>query len=171
VPLAVGSVTGQISSFCCDKCCAFCSCAPALVLPCSDSIISAVVRAQCLHRKQKCGLSSKSLACVIYFLSSSHWFHRPCATRLFSSSSVVAPACVQSLPLTIFILIFVRSRVRVYELLQELVSVFVLSHRIKSLEDLWSKSFSCGSFPNTPIKCSVKYLRGDKLFFESIYQG
>jgi hypothetical protein len=59
----------------------------------------------------------------------------------------------------------------VYELLQEFVLVFVLSHRIKSLEDLWSKLFSRGSFSNTSIKCSVKYLRGDKLFFESIYQG
>jgi hypothetical protein len=44
----------------------------------------------------------------------------------------------------------------------------LLSHRIESLEDLWSKSFSRGSFPNTPIKFSVKCLRGDKLFFESI---
>jgi hypothetical protein len=44
----------------------------------------------------------------------------------------------------------------------------LLSHRIESLEDLWSKSFSRGSFPNTPTRCSVKCLRGDKLFFESI---
>jgi hypothetical protein len=43
-----------------------------------------------------------------------------------------------------------------------------LSHRIESLEDLWSKLFSHGSFPNTPTRCSVKCLRGDKLFFESI---
>jgi hypothetical protein len=43
-----------------------------------------------------------------------------------------------------------------------------LSHRIESLEDLWSKSFSRGSFPNTPTRCSVKCLRGGKLFFELI---
>jgi hypothetical protein len=36
---------------------------------------------------------------------------------------------------------------------------------------LWSKSFSRGSFPNTPTKCSVKCLRGDKLFLESILSG
>jgi hypothetical protein len=104
----------------------------------------AVVRAQCLifTGSSKCGLSSKSLACVIYFLSSSGWFHRPCATRLFSSSSVVAPACVQSLPLTVSILIFVCSRVRVYELLQEIVPVFVLSHWIKRLKELWFKLLS-----------------------------
>jgi hypothetical protein len=44
----------------------------------------------------------------------------------------------------------------------------LLSHRIESLEDLWSKSFSHGSLPNIPTKYSVKSLRGDKLFFESI---
>jgi hypothetical protein len=44
----------------------------------------------------------------------------------------------------------------------------LLSHWIESLEDLWSKSFSRGSFPNTPTKCSVKYLRGYNLFFVSI---
>jgi hypothetical protein len=32
----------------------------------------------------------------------------------------------------------------------------LLSHRIESLEDLWSKLFSRGSFLNTPIRCSVK---------------
>jgi hypothetical protein len=40
----------------------------------------------------------------------------------------------------------------------------LLSHRIESLEDLWSKSFSRGSFSNTPTRCSVKCLRGYKLF-------
>jgi hypothetical protein len=44
----------------------------------------------------------------------------------------------------------------------------LLSHRIESLENLWSKSFSHGSFPNTPTRCSVKCLRWDKLFFELI---
>jgi hypothetical protein len=130
---------------------------------------AAVVRAQCLifTGSSKCGLSSKSLVCVIYFLSSSRWFHRPCATRLFSSSSVVAPACVQSLPLTISNLILVRSRVRVYELLQELVPIFVLSHRIKRLKDLWFKLLSRGNFLNTPTRCSVKCLRGYKTVFLS----
>jgi hypothetical protein len=33
---------------------------------------------------------------------------------------------------------------------------------------LWSKWFSRGSFSNTPTRCSVKCLRGYKLFFESI---
>jgi hypothetical protein len=51
------------------------------------------------------------------------------------------------------------------EALQVDFSGVLLSHRIKSLEDLWSKSFSRGSFPNTPTKCSVKCLREDKLFF------
>jgi hypothetical protein len=51
------------------------------------------------------------------------------------------------------------------EALQVDFSGVLLSHRIESLEDLWSKSFSRGSFLNTPTKCSVKCLREDKLFF------
>jgi hypothetical protein len=47
-------------------------------------------------------------------------------------------------------------------------SVNLLSHRIESLENLWSQLFSGGSFSNTPSKCSVKFPRGDKLFSESI---
>jgi hypothetical protein len=47
--------------------------------------------------------------------------------------------------------------------------VVLLSYRIESLDNSWSKSFSRGSFPNTPIRCLVKCLRGDKLFFESIF--
>jgi hypothetical protein len=45
----------------------------------------------------------------------------------------------------------------------------LLSHRIKRLEDSRSKSFFRGSFSNTPTRSSVKWLRGDKLFFESIF--
>jgi hypothetical protein len=47
--------------------------------------------------------------------------------------------------------------------------VLLLSHQIKSLKDSWSKLFFRGSFMNTSTSCSVKYLRGDKLFFESIF--
>jgi hypothetical protein len=43
----------------------------------------------------------------------------------------------------------------------------LLSHRIESVENLWSKLFSEGSFSNTPSKYSVKCPRGDKLFSES----
>jgi hypothetical protein len=39
----------------------------------------------------------------------------------------------------------------------------------ESLEVLWSKLFSEGSFSNTPFKCSVKCPRGDKLFSESFW--
>jgi hypothetical protein len=34
---------------------------------------------------------------------------------------------------------------------------------------LWSKLFSHGSFPNTHTKCSVKCLRGDKLFLSQVF--
>jgi hypothetical protein len=44
-----------------------------------------------------------------------------------------------------------------------------LSHHIESLEDLWSKSFSRGSFSNTLTMCSVKCLRGDKLVLSRVF--
>jgi hypothetical protein len=47
--------------------------------------------------------------------------------------------------------------------------VLLLSHQIKSLKDSWSKSFFHSSFTNTRTSCSVKCLRGDKLFFELIF--
>jgi hypothetical protein len=43
----------------------------------------------------------------------------------------------------------------------------LLSHRIESVKNLWSKLFSEGSFSNTSSKYSVKCPRGDKLFSES----
>jgi hypothetical protein len=54
------------------------------------------------------------------------------------------------------------------ELLQKLFAVLISSHRTKRLEDSWFKSLSCGNFPNTPTRCSVKCLKGYKLFFELI---
>jgi hypothetical protein len=47
----------------------------------------------------------------------------------------------------------------------------LLSDRIESIEYLWSKSFSRGSFPNTPTSCSVKYLRGYKLFLTRFFSS
>jgi hypothetical protein len=44
----------------------------------------------------------------------------------------------------------------------------LLSHRIDSLEDLCSKLFSRSSFSDTSTKCSVKCLRGDKLFLSRV---
>jgi hypothetical protein len=55
----------------------------------------------------------------------------------------------------------------VIEFLQ-VIAGCVTSHRVESLENLWSKLFSGGSFSNTPSKYSVKCPRGDKLFSESI---
>jgi hypothetical protein len=43
-------------------------------------------------------------------------------------------------------------------LLQELVLVSFLSHRIKRLEYSWFKSHFCVDFPNAPTRCSVKCL-------------
>jgi hypothetical protein len=43
------------------------------------------------------------------------------------------------------------------------------SHRVESLEDLWSKLFSRGSFSNTPTKFSMKCPRGDKLFLSRVF--
>jgi hypothetical protein len=70
--------------------------------------------------------------------------------------------------LSVSSVIFVCSQVRVYELLQELVLVCLLSCRIKKLEESWSKSFSSGSFLNTPTRCSMKCPRGDKLFLSRV---
>jgi hypothetical protein len=39
----------------------------------------------------------------------------------------------------------------------------------KDSEDSWFKSLSYGDFLNTPIRCSVKYLRGYKLSFDLIF--
>jgi hypothetical protein len=43
-----------------------------------------------------------------------------------------------------------------------------LSHRMRRLEVSLSGLYFCGDFSNAPTSCSVKYLRGYKLFFELI---
>jgi hypothetical protein len=60
-------------------------------------------------------------------------------------------------------------QVLLYGVLQNLIPALLLSYRIKKLEDLWSKSFFRGHFAKTHTRCSVKCLRGDKLFFELIF--
>jgi hypothetical protein len=63
--------------------------------------------------------------------------------------------------------LFLRSLV--YGLLQ-VKSYLLLSRRSKKkLEDSRSKSFSHGSFSNTPTRCSVKCLSGDKLFLSRVF--
>jgi hypothetical protein len=44
------------------------------------------------------------------------------------------------------------------ELLQELIPVILLSRRIKRIDDSWFKMCSHGDLPNTPIRCTIKYL-------------
>jgi hypothetical protein len=63
-----------------------------------------------------------------------------------------------------------------FNLLQELMSVMFLSYRIKKLEISWLQSFSHGGFLNTsvrclntPVRCSVKCLRGLELSFGLIF--
>jgi hypothetical protein len=51
----------------------------------------------------------------------------------------------------------------------QVIAGCVSSHRVKSLEDLWSKLFSRSSFSNTLTKCSVKCPRGDKLFLSRVF--
>jgi hypothetical protein len=45
----------------------------------------------------------------------------------------------------------------------------ILESPAKRLEDLWFKLLSRSDFLNALIRCSVKCLRGYKLFFDSIY--
>jgi hypothetical protein len=47
--------------------------------------------------------------------------------------------------------------------------ILLLSHRIKRIDDSWFKSFFYGDFSNASTRCSVKCLRGHKLFFDLIF--
>jgi hypothetical protein len=51
----------------------------------------------------------------------------------------------------------------------QVIAGCVSSLRVESLEDLWSKLFFRSSFSNTPTKCSVKWLKGDKLFLSRVF--
>jgi hypothetical protein len=78
-----------------------------------------------------------------------------------SSSAVVLSLLLWCIGLSIC---FVLSRNCYREIL-----VYLLSHRIKRLEDSWFKLFFHGDFLNTSTRCSVKCLWGHKLSFDLIF--